>query len=129
MRLFVEFFATDVARTKDFYQRALGLAIEREDEDIVVLRCDEVQIHVLSVDEMPEALARDAEPGPLGTRVEFCIEVSDIHAARARAVAAGIPLAEDLCVRPWGKIDFRLIDPEGAYVRVTTGTLPEPDRQ
>jgi len=36
-------------------------------------------------------------------------------------VDSGWPLAEDLQQRPWGLIDFRLHDPDGYYLRITTG--------
>lgn len=38
---------------------------------------------------------------------------------RDRVVAAGWSLAEDLTRRPWGLVDFRLLDPDGYYLRVT----------
>jgi uncharacterized glyoxalase superfamily protein PhnB len=39
---------------------------------------------------------------------------------RDRVVAAGWPLEQDLQDRPWGLTDFRVIDPAGYYLRVTS---------
>lgn len=61
--------------------------------------------------------------GPRGVGVEIVIEVDDVEAAftRARdtAVACGGQV-EPLAARPWGQTDFRLIDPDGYYIRVTS---------
>jgi uncharacterized glyoxalase superfamily protein PhnB len=48
------------------------------------------------------------------------LEVDDVAAERDRVVAAGWPLEEDLANRPWGLTHFRIIDPDGYYLRVTS---------
>jgi len=53
------------------------------------------------------------------TGVEVVLEVDDVLRERDRVVAAGWSLAEDLTRRPWGLVDFRLLDPDGYYLRVT----------
>jgi len=47
-------------------------------------------------------------------------EADDITAERDRVVAQGWPLDADLQTRPWGLTDFRLFDPDGYYVRITS---------
>lgn len=44
--------------------------------------------------------------------------VEDITAAHAHAVAADSEVS-GLVTQPWGLTDFRLVDPDGYYVRVT----------
>jgi uncharacterized glyoxalase superfamily protein PhnB len=56
------------------------------------------------------------------TGVELVLEVDDVDADHARVSAAGWPLAEPLTHRPWGLRDFRLVDPDGYYWRVTDAT-------
>jgi lactoylglutathione lyase len=48
------------------------------------------------------------------------IEVDDLTAERNAVVAAGYPLDVDLTARLWGLTDFRLLDPDGYYIRFTT---------
>ena len=55
-----------------------------------------------------------------GARVEVVLEVEDLDAAREQIEAAGYPIAEAATDRPWGLRDFRLLDPDGYYLRVTT---------
>jgi len=56
---------------------------------------------------------------PVG--VELVLEIADLREAHYQVVAAGWPLAEDLTDRPWGLVDFRVVDPAGYYWRITTG--------
>ncbi len=51
------------------------------------------------------------------------VEVDDVAAAFTRALDAAMSQGgrvESLTARPWGQTDFRLIDPDGYYVRVTS---------
>jgi uncharacterized glyoxalase superfamily protein PhnB len=52
--------------------------------------------------------------------VELVLEVDDLRAERARVAEAGWPVVEEITERPWGLADFRLLDPDGYYWRVTT---------
>lgn len=52
--------------------------------------------------------------------VELVLEVDDLDRDRARVLAAGWPVVEDVQLRPWGLRDFRLVDPDGYYWRVTS---------
>jgi lactoylglutathione lyase len=62
----------------------------------------------------------DFSPLHFGELPRIVLEVEDLDAA-ARAVArTGYPLLEPPRQRPWGLRDFRLADPDGYYVRVTT---------
>jgi uncharacterized glyoxalase superfamily protein PhnB len=54
--------------------------------------------------------------------VELVLEVDDLQAERRRVAAAGWPVTEDVTLRPWGLRDFRLLDPDGYYWRLTTRT-------
>lgn len=61
--------------------------------------------------------------GPRGVGVEIVVEVDDVDAAFTRAWDAAVAhdgQVEPLAARPWGQTDFRLIDPDGYYVRVTS---------
>ena len=55
--------------------------------------------------------------------MEIVVEVNDVHAAFTRAADAVVSYdgrLEQLDDRPWGRTDFRVIDPDGYYVRVTS---------
>ncbi len=51
------------------------------------------------------------------------VEVADVDAAYAHARDAAARhggQVEPLTARAWGQTDFRLIDPDGYYIRVTS---------
>ena len=52
--------------------------------------------------------------------VEIVLEVRDVDAALEQVERAGFSVVELLRERPWGLRDFRVVDPDGYYVRVTT---------
>jgi uncharacterized glyoxalase superfamily protein PhnB len=58
-----------------------------------------------------------------GVCVELVVEVEDLDAAFERARAKW-PIEVTLGLRPWGRRDFRVLDPDGFYVRVTSLELP-----
>ena len=54
-----------------------------------------------------------------GVGAEICLEVDDIAALFEGAKRlAGFAVAEPLAMRPWGLRDFRLVTPDGYYLRV-----------
>ncbi|MET0822467.1 MAG: VOC family protein [Aeromicrobium sp.] len=111
----VEIFPSDRDRTIRFYT-GLGFDVTGLSEGppaYASLRLGDVRIGVCEADTVEPA--RRAIPA--GT--EIVIEVDDIHAFRDDAVEAGTVLDEDLTERPWGLIDFRVVDPDGYYLRFT----------
>jgi lactoylglutathione lyase len=65
---------------------------------------------------------RNRLAGAKGLGVEIVLEVEDVHATLARVEAAGYPVFEPLQTRPWGLADFRIVDPDGYYLRITSTT-------
>ena len=63
---------------------------------------------------------------PVG--VELVLEVEDLSVERSRVAAADWPVEEDLTRRPWGLSDFRLLDPDGYYWRLTGPISESPSR-
>jgi lactoylglutathione lyase len=63
-----------------------------------------------------------AAPGPRRppTGVELVFEVDDLAAEHDHVRMTGWPVDEELTDRPWGLRDFRLLDPDGYYWRVTS---------
>jgi len=114
----LELFTDDLDRLVDFYTGILGFAPVRYEPDggyaVLVRGAVELGILVWSATGHREAARRP----PMGT--EIVIEVDDIVTERDAIVEAGGRLDEDLVRRPWGLRDFRIVDPEGVYLRFTT---------
>jgi lactoylglutathione lyase len=90
---------------------------QRVDHGYVSLVCGGVRIGAAS--RPPSSALREARQPPTG--VELVLEVDDVRAVHQRVVQAGWPLQDDLAVRPWGLTDFRVLDPDDYYLRVTDG--------
>jgi predicted enzyme related to lactoylglutathione lyase len=118
MTLRFEIFPADLDATVDFYVRVLGFVVSKDQRHdpaaYVYMQRGDVRVGALRA-EAPEARAARLPP----TGVELVLEVDDVGAERDRVVAAGWPLLEDLQRRPWGLTDFRFLDPDGYYLRIT----------
>lgn len=116
-----EIFPADLDATAAFYVDVLAFEIVRDERDrqapYLALRRGDV--HLGAAQRAAVADEQQRRP-PVG--VELVLEVDDLEADRARVAAAGWPVAEDITPRPWGLRDFRLLDPDGWYWRLTTRT-------
>jgi len=114
----LEIFPADLNATVRFYVDLLGftLATDRRGDELpyLALERDDVRIGAVAV---PGGAAGHRRP-PTG--VEIVVEVDFLHAERDRLRLAGWPLEEDIMRRPWGLQDFRVLDPDGYYLRFTT---------
>jgi len=55
-----------------------------------------------------------------GLGVEIVIEVDDVEGFHDRVAYSGHRIHEPLQDRPWGLRDFRISDPDGYYLRITS---------
>ena len=114
-----EIFPADLDRTVDFYTTVLNFELLRDEREhaspYVHMGRGAVRVGALAhVSGLDETVRRP----PVG--VELVLEIDDLDSERARVGATGWPLREDVTERPWGWRDFRLLDPDGYYWRITT---------
>lgn len=125
MRFRLELFVSDLDASIGFYEHALGFRVVRREPDYASLRRGDAELGLAPVAKLP---ARGAGPGftrerlaaGRGAGVEIVLEVEDLAGAVQAVERAGVALVEPVRERPWGLRDFRLADPDGYYVRVTT---------
>ena len=122
MRL--ELFVTDVQRSLQFYRDTLGFSLlgSSNDAQYNSLRLGETRIavqHVSSLDPS-HPLARRGDKG-LG--VEIVLEVENIQSLFEH-VSATYEVSSGLTLQPWGLTDFRVVDPDGYYWRLTEKRNP-----
>ena len=123
MRLRLELFAEDIARSIDFYTRVLGFAVLRQDASgYTALANGETHLGINRRVGLPADYPVQTAAGErVGKGVEIVLAVDDVGAERDRVRATGWPFSSDLAPRPWGASDFRLVDPDGYYLRITSG--------
>jgi predicted enzyme related to lactoylglutathione lyase len=120
----LELFSSNVEQSVNFYTKILNFS--NEDDSInqsyqQVIK-GSVILGIGSEAEMSENhyLRLKGNDSRRGIGVEIVLEVDDILAAYQRAKRSGYPIHAELQDRPWGLTDFRLIDPDGYYIRVTS---------
>ncbi|MBV9354369.1 MAG: VOC family protein [Chloroflexi bacterium] len=118
-----ELFVTDLARSRRFYENVLGFTGGKERDGYLAVSSGAVIIGLgLYSGLVAGHHLRRTTQGPSGGSVEIVLEVDDVDAYYDRAqavVAAEGGRIEPLQRRPWGARDFRIIDPDSYYLRIT----------
>jgi catechol 2,3-dioxygenase-like lactoylglutathione lyase family enzyme len=139
VRLRLELFVDDLTVAVGFYTGLLGFEVVSRAADYVSVRRGDVTFGLGPVSKLPAdddrpwpgRSAPDRPFGPGFTRrrladdrgagVEIVLELDDIGQVAAlhdRCLAADV-VVDDLRHRPWGLWDFRVVDPDGYYLRIT----------
>ncbi|MRG87593.1 VOC family protein [Salinibacillus xinjiangensis] len=124
MKLRMELFVKNIEKSMEFYSNVLGFSLPKDiNKKYVPVRKDDV---VLGLGEMKNLLKnhplKATEGHQIGLGVEIVLEVEDVKAIYDKVVAKEYPIHTKLTKRPWGLEDFRIIDPDGYYLRITSST-------
>lgn len=122
-----ELFVQDVEASVRFYSATLGLEPPTtwSPEGYVPIGAGAVKIGLQLLTNLPAGhqFSPSGLAGPRGVGLEIVVEVDDVDLAYAKAAANAErcggrvgPLAD----QPWGLRDFRLVDSDGYYVRITS---------
>jgi predicted enzyme related to lactoylglutathione lyase len=117
----LEIFVSDIERSVVFYERVLSFVRKNESPGYVSMRRGVAQIGIGLASELSDAHPLKPRSGErVGVGVEIVVEVEDVDAAYGAVQSAGYPTLSPLKERPWGLRDFRIVDPDGYYLRVTS---------
>ena len=118
----LELFVDELAASIAFYVDALGFREEQREDDYASLRNGAVVLGLGLARRLPAShhFGQEALRRQRGVGVEIVLEVADVDAAYRLAEASPYPVAEAPTDRPWGLRDFRIVDPDGYYLRVTS---------
>jgi catechol 2,3-dioxygenase-like lactoylglutathione lyase family enzyme len=120
----LELFVDDMEASIAFYTRVLAFELARQEPgDYASLRLGGVVLGIGPVAKLPEEggyFGRDIATLRRGLGVEIVLEVDDVDGCQERVADSGHPILEPLRDRPWGLRDFRISDPDGYYLRITS---------
>ena len=119
-----ELFVRDHSASIEFYRRALGFQVTRQEESYVSLQHGDVTIGLGRISDLPDhddgpGFSRSRLAEDRGAGVEIVFETDELDEMYRRVQSSGYPLAAPMTARPWGLRDFRIADPDGYYLRVT----------
>lgn len=120
MTLRIEVFADDVDASAAFYRRVLGFEEISRQYDGDRTRYVSVGRGAARIGIRTSGRPVDPEDRRVPRGAEIVLEVDDVDAEVARVRAAGWPLDADLREQGWGLRDFRLLDRDGYYLRITS---------
>jgi len=116
----VELFAENAKKSAQFYQDFFNFKIVRENGEYISLQNDNTKLAINAI----RSLSKDHYFRPeikiqrKGLGVEIVFEVERID--EVYALFKDYPIESTLKKQSWGKKDFRVKDPDGYYIRVTT---------
>lgn len=118
----LEMFVDDLAASIDFYRRVLGFTVgEQQADGYTPMTHGDVYLSLNLRANLPDDHPIQAIIGErLGRGIELVLEVNDIEAMYERVSAANWPFSAELQPQSWGLTDFRVLDPDGYYWRITT---------
>jgi catechol 2,3-dioxygenase-like lactoylglutathione lyase family enzyme len=111
----ITLFVEELARSKEFYERAFGVVPVDEDEGTLIFELDNVFLRLLTRSEAEKEMLGQvslADPGS-GVAVELAMRVSDVDARAAELAERGVSLAYGPVDRPWGVRHIAFRDPDG----------------
>ena len=122
MSLRLELFVSDLLTSLDFYSRVLGFEIGSQQTDgYTPITNGEILIGLNLRSNLPDDHpVQSKENERLGRGIEIVLEVDDVDEIYEHVSAQDWPLADKLQRQPWGLTDFRVLDPDGYYLRITS---------
>ena len=123
MTLRLELFVADPEKSATFYTQALGFGRAKSSVGYVPVRAGSVVIGLGLRTNLPRNhyFNPELQSARRGLGAEIVLEVDDVKASFEKVQAADAEcIVSPLTRRPWGATDFRVVDPDGYYLRITS---------
>ncbi|WP_249598956.1 VOC family protein [Peribacillus frigoritolerans] len=123
MNLRLELFVESIEKSVGFYRDILEFNAPKEIiHTYVPVKKGSVTLGLGEMKSLPKnhplKVSNNSQQTGLG--VEIVLEVEDINGIYNKVVEKGYSIQTKLTKRSWGLEDFRLIDPDGYYLRITS---------
>ena len=124
MSLSMELFTSNIEESVNFYTKGLGFYIEEDSISKLyqAVHNGSVRIGFGLLSNLSEQHYFNPKLSDIrsGFGVEIVLEVDDIKATYEQVRKSGYNIHEPLQDQYWGLTDFRMIDPSGYYLRITS---------
>jgi lactoylglutathione lyase len=118
----IEFFVNDIEKSVFFYQNLLKLELSQQGEKSVSFISDESFLLLTSIEALDDNhYFKKHNFAKMGGGVEFIIITDQVEEVYKNIKQKNPNSIEsDLKLQAWGMLDFRVIDPDGYYIRVSS---------
>lgn len=117
-----ELFTNDPTKSVEFYKNVLSFKVTYSNDKYFSIKRGSVIIGIGYASKLREG--HNFRPEVISERkglgVEIVLEVDDIEQEYKKVQASEYHIAEELQKRYWCLTDFRLVDPDGYYLRITS---------
>nr|WP_288932426.1 VOC family protein [uncultured Allomuricauda sp.] len=124
MILRLELFTSDMKKSVDFYTGILDFTMEGEKINLSYqpVKKDNVILGIGPLSKLSEDhhFNPDLKNIQKGYGVEIVLEVDNVAEVYEKVKASGYPVEVPLTTQSWGLTDFRVVDPDGYYLRITS---------
>jgi catechol 2,3-dioxygenase-like lactoylglutathione lyase family enzyme len=123
MTVRLELFVTDMEKSIDFYTKVLGFERLNGQADYVPVRSGSVLIALGPAAGLPKKhhFNPEVHNSRRGLGVEIVLEVDDVKSFFEKVKVTGYKgILSPLRRQSWGATDFRVADPDGYYLRITS---------
>lgn len=111
--LFLELTASDFAGNIAFFQDVAGFKLVRKEENFAILQTEHGELLLNGSNRVRE------KPANRIAGLEIGLVVADLDLTHAAAVKFGWRITSGIAKQPWGVRDFRVLSPDGYYLRFT----------
>ncbi len=122
MSLRLELFVDNIEDSVSFYTNILGFEKLEGGDNYAPVKNGNVVIGIGSSKGLPKLhfFNPELKRQRVGLGAEIVLEVEDVENYFENVRASGYPILSPLTRRPWGLTDFRIADPDGYYLRITS---------
>ena len=118
----VELYVSDIERSYCFYKEILGLELFGRNEKSLRFNYESFSLLIASHDllESNHYLKRERNVGSVGGGVELIVVVPSIEDIYRNCQEKRYPIEVGIESYEWGMRGFKLVDPDGYFIRVTS---------
>lgn len=121
MEFRLELFVEDLQRSISFFEEVIGLTFHNKTEVSAIIKMENFSLLLTSDNVLKENhyFKKDCLR-PKGKGVEVVILLDNIEQTYQRVLDKNYPVESSLKMQSWGMKDFRIIDPDGYYLRLSS---------
>ncbi|RWR07765.1 VOC family protein [Siminovitchia fortis] len=130
MNFRLELFVKDLQKSIRFYEEILGLTFYKKHETGAMIKHVDFAL-LLTHDAIlnENHYLKKGGLNPKGKGMELVLVSDDIEGLYQHVLEKNYPMESELKLQSWGMKDFRIIDPDGYYLRLTSNKLNDELKQ